>query len=394
MMSSLSKSALFQNGFRPFFLGGSVFAGLAILVWVAVFSDWISVPATASPMDWHAHEMTFGFFGAILGGFLLTAMPNWTGRPALSGDKLMLLFVIWVLGRIAMVAYLLGNPADPLVMAVVGFVDLLYPILLLIYAATQVIHAKAIHNLPVIVMIGLFTVANVLFHSAPYSSFDHRLGPHLGLAVAGMLIALIGGRIIPNFTRNWLASRSPENIPAEFDLFDKITLVETTIAIVCWAFIPDQPATGVLLASASLLGLIRLSRWRGIHTSAEPLVLILHVGYLWLVLSMAALATNSLMPSLMPGASALHVLTTGAMGVMMIAVMTRASRGHTGQPLMADRTTVLIYVLVNVGAVLRVSAPFLPLDYATAAALGGVAWASAWLIFAYTYGPWLIKPRP
>ncbi len=393
MISTFARSALFHNGFRPFFLGGSVFAVLAILAWILIFSDWITVPAGANPMDWHAHEMTFGFFGAILGGFLLTAMPNWTGRPPLSGDNLMGLFVIWMAGRVAMTAYLLGDPSASSAGIEVAIVDLLYPILLLIYAATQVIHAKAIHNLPIIIMIGLFAVANLLFHIAPYTSFDHRLGPHLGLAVAAMLIALIGGSIIPNFTRNWLASRSPAIVPAEFDLFDKAALLETAGAIIGWAFVPDHPVTGLLLAVASVLGLIRLARWQGLKTTAEPLVLILHVGYLWLTLALAALAINALFPSALPGASALHVLTAGAMGVMMLAVMTRATRGHTGKPLLADRATVIIYVLVNVGALLRVAAPFLPLEYAVGAGLAGAVWAAAWLMFVVNYGPWLISPR-
>ena len=395
MISKLARSALFLNGFRPFFLGGSAFAGLAVLFWVAVFSGWVVLPSGADPRNWHAHEMTFGFFGAIMGGFLLTAMPGWTGKAPLSGEKLFGLFVVWLAGRVAMTAYLIGDPAAsfPVWAVAVAAADLIYPALLLVYCASQIVDSRGMHNLPVVVMVALYGLSDVLFHAAPYSFFDRNLGPHLALGAAALLIALIGGRIVPNFTRNWLAARSPGLVPAGFGLFDKLALVETAVAILAWTFVPDSVTTGFLLALAALLGLIRLSRWRGLHTAAEPLVMILHAGYLWLVLALAALAVNVLVPSLLPGASALHVLTAGSMGVMMLAVMTRATRGHTGRPLLADRTTVVIYALVNLGALVRVSAPVLPFDYAAAVAVGGILWSSAMLLFAVKYGPWLIGPR-
>jgi len=387
-------NGLFLNGFRPFFLGGSVFAGLAIPLWIAVFSDLISVGSSASPMDWHAHEMVFGFFGAILGGFLLTAMPNWTGSPALSGDKLLGLFLTWVGGRIAMLAFLLGDPSVPVVAFGVAVADLAYPVLLVIYAANQVAAAKAIHNLPVVIMVGLFGMANVLFHIAPVTRLDRLFGPHLALAVAAILIALIGGRIIPSFTRNWLVARSNPVLPADFSLVDKIALILVVVGMVAWVFAPDSVYTGLVLGLAAVWGLVRLWRWRGLQTCSEPLLLILHIGYLWFVASLAALSLNILLPGMLPGATALHVLTAGGIGVMILAVMTRVVRGHTGRPLTADRTAVAIYLLVNGGAVIRILAPWLPPDYATVAAIGGLLWSAAFLLFAYTYGPWLFRPKP
>ena len=384
---------LFHNGFRPFFLGGALFAALAIPVWAAMFSGLLPVDHLYSPMDWHAHEMVFGFFGSILGGFLLTAIPSWTNRPALSGERLRLLFLVWLSGRVMMAVYVVGNPDLMPVAVGVAMVDLLYPVLLTVFAAQQVVHAKAIHNLPVVFMVGLFGVADLLFHLAPYVGAQRMIGPHLGLAVAGVLVALIGGRVIPNFTRNWLSMKSQVAAPVQRAKFDMGVVAVTAVALVSWIFAPQSAVVGVLLALASLGAMIRLAGWRGLHTFAEPLVLILHIGYVWLVAALAALSVSALVPNLLPGVTALHVLTTGAMGVMVVAIMTRATRGHTGRPLHADGTTKLIYVLVNVGAVLRVAAPFLPMDYASAAGLGGILWAAAFLVFAVTYGPWLVKPR-
>ena len=384
---------LFHNGFRPFFLGGALFAALAIPVWAAMFSGLLPVDHLYSPMDWHAHEMVFGFFGSILGGFLLTAIPSWTNRPALSGERLRLLFLVWLSGRVMMAVYVVGNPDLMPVAVGVAMVDLLYPVLLTVFAAQQVVHAKAIHNLPVVFMVGLFGVADLLFHLAPYVGAQRMIGPHLGLAVAGVLVALIGGRVIPNFTRNWLSMKSQVAAPVQRAKFDMGVVAVTAVALVSWIFAPQSAVVGVLLALASLGALIRLAGWRGLHTFAEPLVLILHIGYVWLVAALAALAVSALVPNLLPGVTALHVLTTGAMGVMVVAIMTRATRGHTGRPLHADGITKLIYVLVNVGAVLRVAAPFLPMDYALAVGVGGVLWAAAFLVFAVTYGPWLVKPR-
>ena len=384
---------VFHNGFRPFFLGGAVFAAASIALWVAVITGLLSSVALSNPLDWHAHEMVFGFFGAILGGFLLTAMPSWSNQPPITGARLRFLFLTWVAGRLFMLMFLFSNP-DVFALALgIALVDLLYPVLLVIYAIGQVSKAPAIHNFPVVFMVGLLAVADLLFHLAPLIGILRSRGPYLGLVVATILMALIGGRVIPNFTRNWLQQHKSPLVPAEFGKFDMIAVGAALMGMVGWLVLPDYMGTGIVLAVASVLGLVRLSRWHGIHTWAQPLVLILHVGYLWLVAGLAALSVSVLMPNILPTATALHVLTTGAIGTMVLAIMTRATRGHTGRPLLADGVTVLIYVLVNLGAILRVTAPFLPLDYSLAIGLSGLVWGSAFIVFAIAYGPWLVKPR-
>lgn len=384
---------VFHNGFRPFFLGGAVFAAVAVALWVAVITGLLSSASISNPLDWHAHEMVFGFFGAILGGFLLTAMPSWSNQPPITGPRLRFLFLTWVAGRLSMLLFLFGNP-DVLTVALgVAAVDLLYPVLLVIYAVGQVSKAPAIHNFPVVFMVGLLAVADSVFHLAPLIGTLRSQGPHLGLAVAAVLIALIGGRVIPNFTRNWLQQRQSPLVPASFGKFDMVAVVATVLGMVGWLVVPDFTGTGIVLAVAALLGVVRLGRWHGIHTFAQPLVFILHLGYLWLVAGLAALAVSVLLPNIFPAATALHVLTTGAIGTMVLAIMTRATRGHTGRPLLADGVTVLIYALVNLGAILRVAAPFLPVDYALGIALSGLIWSAAFVVFAIAYGPWLVKPR-
>ena len=374
---------LFRNGFRPFFLGSSLFVALVVPVWIGLFTGNLSA---LRPLEWHAHEMVFGFFAGIMGGFLLTAMPNWTSRPPLAGRHLILLFAAWLAGRLAMAALLLGGLDSPILFAII---DETYLVLLAFYAINQVRHAPAIHNMPVVAMIVLLAVANLLFHLTSWTGWSPILGPHLGLAIAASLLTLIGGRVIPAFTRNWLAARSTTPPPVDFNRFDGLTVLVTITAMLAWIWSAEAVPTGWLLGLAALLNAIRLTRWRGWHTRAEPLLFILHLGYGWLVAALTLLALNVWWPH--PGA--MHALTAGAMGVMILAIMTRATRGHTGRPLSADRTTVIIYVLVNAGALLRVAAGYLPMDYAIVAALGGISWCAAYLLFATTYGRWLCNTK-
>ena len=214
-----------------------------------------------------------------------------------------------------------------------------------------------------------------------------------GFAIVLVLIALIGGRIIPAFTRNWLVQQGFEkSAPVMFNRFDRVAIAAAAIGLAAWTASPYSPVVGLLLLAAGLLHVLRLGRWSGLLTLSNPLLFILHIGYAWLPIGLCLLGV-SILGSPVPSTTALHALAAGAMGTMTLAVMTRATLGHTGRPLIADRWTIAIYILVTIGAVLRVASPFLPLDYLLVLRLAGAAWGGAFLLFALAYGPKLFSPR-
>ncbi len=384
-----SGPAFLSFGFRPFFFAGAVFAGIAIPVWIALFTGGLVASAPGfEPLRWHAHEMVFGYLGAILAGFLLTAIPSWTGRSPVAGFRLGGLFALWLLARIAV-----ASQAVAVDSAIVIIPELLFWIALVGIALREVAGAKAIHNLPVVAVIGLLGVADLIAFLPDWTEIDPMLGERLALALIAALISLIGGRITPAFTRNWLMKTKGGRMPPEFGAFDKVTVAVTAVAMLSWAFQPAREWAGVLLIAASALQAVRLVRWQGYRTLSEPLVAILHVGYLWLVLALLALGIGALAPEVIDPSQALHAFTAGAIGTMTLAVMTRATLGHTGRPLHAGAATVAIYLLVTLGAVIRVIAAWLPTDYSMTVGAGGVLWAGAYLVFAASYSRALFSPR-
>jgi uncharacterized protein involved in response to NO len=292
---------------------------------------------------------------------------------------------LWLAGRIAC------DSAEPSV--TVMAIDLAFPVALTAAVWREVIAGRNWKNAPVAGMLTLFTTANALHHLENVGFGLDGIGIRLGLGTVAMLIALIGGRIVPSFTRNWLARQGSPSLPASFGLSDKAALATTAMAMVLWTFLPDWPATGIVLAlSGTLLG-GRMLRWNGFRTLGEPIVAILHAGYLWLAVAIALLGLSILVPGVFPATAALHALTTGAIGTMTLAVMTRASLGHTGRAIEADGWTVAIYILVTLGALFRVAAPLLPFQYLPLLMTGGVLWSGAFLVFAGRYGPILCKRR-
>ena len=361
-----STPPILQYGFRPFFFLAALYAGLAIPLWIAVYLGGIELPGPFEGLHWHAHEMLFGYLGAVIAGFVLTAIPNWTGRLPLSGRPLANLLL----------------PDPYLALAV----DLAFPALLALAVWREVVAGRNWKNAPVAVMISLFGLANATDHAANLHLVPHDLGHQLALAVAAVLIALIGGRIVPSFTRNWLARERVANLPASFGRLDKAALVVTAVAVAAWVAVADSPFTGVMLAAAGGLLALRLARWRGLRTLSEPILFVLHLGYGWLAAALVLLGLSILFPSV-PSSAALHALTAGAVGTMTLAVMTRASLGHTGRAIVADPSVVAMYVLVTAGAVLRVAAPFADGWYIAILAAGGSLWSAGFLLFAVRYAP-------
>ena len=311
--------ALFSYGFRPFFFFGSVYAGVIILVWLPAFYGQLKLSTAFAPRDWHVHEMLFGYIGAVVAGFLLTAVPNWTGRLPLQGKPLVILFSVWVAGRVAVSAsaWLGWAPA--------AVIDCAFLVLLAAAAAREIIAGRKWGNLNVVAIISLLAVGNVAFHLEAHFSGLAEYSTRAGIAVVMTLVSLIGGRIIPSFTRNWLAKRLPGRLPAPFGRFDIITVALSAIVLALWIARPLDRTTGGLLLMCGCLHIVRLVRWTGYRTFADRLVLILHVAYAFVPAGFI-LAALSAFDIVAPSAG-IHAWTGGAIGTMTLAVMSRATLG-------------------------------------------------------------------
>ena len=378
----------FRGGYRPFFTSGALWALVALILWLCALNGTFALPTHFDPLAWHRHEMLFGFVGAVIAGFLLTAIPNWTGRLPIAGGPLALLFGLWLAARAAV---LFSAQVGPLVAALL---DVGFYVVLAALAAREVFASKN-RNVPIVLLVLLFATANALDHSAAASMInDDGLGTRAAIGIVVVMISLIGGRVVPSFTRNWLVKQGAQSgLPTQPGRFDIIAIIATALAMVGWLIAPLNTSIGFLLLLAAALQAVRLARWSGIRAWRDPLVLVLHVGYAWVPVGLCLLGF-SIVSTVVPVSGAIHALTTGAMASMILAMMTRATLGHTGRALEASGATVVIYLLVTIGALGRVAAPLLPIDYMLAVRLSGVAWGSAFLMFLSVYGPMLVGPRP
>ncbi|MGD1880616.1 MAG: NnrS family protein [Kiloniellaceae bacterium] len=373
--------ALFRAGFRPFFLAAGHWAAAAVPLWLMVFQGDLALPTAFDFAAWHAHEMIFGFAAAVIAGFLLTAIPNWTGRLPLQGLPLAGLFTLWVAGRVAVaVSAVLGAmPA--------AAVDIAFLAVLLAAALREIVAGRNWRNLPMLLALVLLIAANVLCHlQAIGIAGTGAMGERLGIATVVLLIGLVGGRSIPSFTRNWLAKRGAAVLPASFAGFDKVCLAATLSALALWVAVPEETVTGALLLAAGALNLARLIRWQGRQTLSEPLVWSLHLGFLWVPIGLALLGCGVIRPDAVPSTAGLHALTAGAIGSMTLAVMTRATLGHSGRTLSADGWTAAIYLAVTLAAVLRVVAALTDVAYVPLLHASGGLWSLAFGLFVLRYG--------
>ncbi len=384
--TAASVHAFLSSGFRPFFLSAALWALLAMALWLALLAGTLELSSAFDPMSWHAHEALFGYLGAVLAGFLLTAVPSWTGRPPLAGWPLAGLLTLWVLGRIAVAA------SEWLTPLVVAMIDLSCLVVLAVFVLREIVAGRNWRNLVVIAMIGVFVAGNALFHweAAEGAYAASGYGLRIGLAAAIMMISVIGGRIVPAFTRNWLAARGSRVLPAAFGRLDGLALALTLLAMAAWVAIPDTPETGYLLLASGLAQAMRLSRWRGLDTGREPLLWILHVGYAFVPLGMLGVGAAILWPNTLALASAQHLWMAGAIGVMTLAVMTRATLGHSGCKVTAGSGTAALYLLVVASVFARLAGGMLP-EYATILwTLAGLLWCCGFAGFVLAYGRLLL----
>ncbi|WP_240611564.1 NnrS family protein [Roseovarius nitratireducens] len=382
--------AILTYGFRPLFLGASVWAAVAMALWVPMLSGHITLPTAFDSVSWHAHEFLFGYLGAVVAGFLLTAVPNWTGRLPIVGWPLGVLVALWLAGRVT-VAVSAGLP--PLLVATA---DLAFPVVFGAVLAREIVAGRNWRNLIVLGMLAVFTLGNALFHweaaRGGYAAQGHGL--RLGLGAAIMMIAVIGGRVVPSFTRNWLVKRRSAVLPVPpMQRFDKVALVVMLGALVLWVVQPLHPLTGAALVLTGALHALRLGRWAGHRTLAEPLVTVLHVAYAFLPLGALAIGAEILLPGGLGMAGAQHLWMAGAVGLMTMAVMTRATLGHTGQALSAGAGTIAIYAALILAVLARVGAGIWPEHAAWLHGLSGLAWIAGFGGFAGLYGPVMLRPH-
>lgn len=380
---------LLSYGFRPFFLAAALWAAIALGLWIAMLTMGVPLPSRFDPLTWHIHEMLFGFVLAAVAGFLLTAVPNWTGRQPVSGVLLGTLVRLWLLGRIVS----LTSQWVPPWFAIAA--DLAFPISLAVVVAREIFAARNRRNYPLIAPLVVLTTAQLLVDLSieGFEALD-AYGWRLALAaiLILILISVVAGRIVPSFTRNWLVGRKAVRLPPANGVIDRASLGLLHAALIAWVFFPAAHLTGVALLAGAALNLWRLLRWRGAATRSEALLLILHVGYGWLVLGVAALGVANL-DGAFPLSAAIHTLTAGAIGTMILAVMTRVTRGHTGCELSADLSTSVIYGLVVLAATVRIAAAFAGEARGDLLLASAALWIGGFGLFALRYAPLLVRAR-
>ena len=375
-----------RGGFRPFFLGAALWGLIAITMWLAALAGTLVLPTALEPIAWHRHEMLFGFVGAAVAGFLLTAIPNWTGRLPIAGKPLLSLFSLWALARLAV-----------LFSAVIGFwaiaiLDVGVFVSLALLAAREVIASKN-RNAPIVGVVLLFGLADAADYLGAAGIISGDLGWRGAIGLVIIMISMIGGRIIPSFTRNWMVKQGvTDALPTQPENLDRLIIASTAVALISWIAFPDHRLTGLVLILAAAAQALRLGRWGGIRTTSDPLVLVLHLGYLWVPIGLLLLGLSTAGLGI-PRSAGVHALTAGAMTTMILAVMTRASLGHTARELRASPLTVVAYLSVTVGAVLRVAASFGIGAYSLMLDAAGGFWAAALLLFLIVYLPVLWRPR-
>jgi uncharacterized protein involved in response to NO len=376
---------LFSYGFRPFFLASALWAIASIALWMAYLSFGVPVASDYGTLYWHAHEMLFGFAPAVLAGFLLTAIPNWTGRLPIAGRPLAVLFAIWCAGRITM---LLSGSIGIVPAAAVD--SLFLPVMLLI-CAREVVAGKKWKDLKVIAGLFVLSLANVLFHIEVIAGAGPELAIRFGIGAYVLLVTIVGGRILPSFTRNWINQFGRTDFPVPYNSFDAATIIIGAVAFVLWACAPDSTAACGTAGVAAVLNMIRLVRWRGWTTWREPILFVLHATFLFVPFGFAAISLQA--AGWLPEVAVLHVFAIGTISMMMLAVMTRATRGHTGRKLKSSRMTNISYVLLGCVALVRPLAELIPALSTEILAVAAIGWMAAFGLFVVEHAPLLWSGR-
>ena len=374
-------AAFLRLGFRPFYLGAAVLAALAVPVWMMLFlGQWVWAPAL-SPLLWHAHEMLLGFASAVIIGFLMTAVKAWTGLATPRGWPLAALALLWLSARIAAVT------APYAVFAVLD--TLLLPIVALVLIRL-LLRAGNTRNLPLAALLLLLGAANATFHLSVLGLLD--LAPtralHAALAVIVMVECVMAGRVIPGFSMSAIPGL---RITALLWL-ERSALALTGVGLLLWVFAAPGWIASLALGLAAAAHVWRQWRWKPLLTRQRPILWILHLSYAWIPVGLGLLALAQI--HLLAVSQGLHALAVGTTGGLIIGMITRTARGHTGRTLQVAPAEVLAYVLVALAAVMRVLMPLLWPDLLLVWLIGAAAaWSVAFAIYVFIYVPWLTQTR-
>jgi len=375
-----ARFALWNLGFRPFYLLASLFSAFSVLLWIAQYSGWLPATYLRGPL-WHGHEMLFGYTIAVIAGFLLTAVRNWTSQPTASGVPLMALVALWVCGRVLVLT------PFPLTAAAVNAA---FPVAIAVAIGIPLARARNVRNYFFVGLLLLMGVLVLAIHLALREGLDlsPQWGLRLALDVVLFIMAVMSGRVIPMFTNNGV----PGTNATRHVLVERIALGSVLLLFAADLLQSNQ----LVIATVALIGAIvhgiRLALWRPWRTLATPLVWILHVAYAWIVLHLALRGLSGF--GVVADSLATHALTVGAIGGLTLGMMTRTARGHTGRPLRADAFETASYLLVQVAALLRVLGGMaFPALYLRSIELSGLLWAAAFAIYALRYWPVLTRPR-
>lgn len=376
---------LFSYGFRPFFLGAALGAVATMLIWLGSLFIGLNPGGIYGAAAWHSHEMLFGFAPAVLIGFLLTTVPNWSGRLPVAGVPLACLFGLWCAGRLA-----LAFPDATGINIAVGIDGIFLPLLLAICLREIIVGAKW-RDLKAVGVLSLLSISNTAFHWQVLSDGDPAIWSRIALAAYIVMIMLVGGRMLPSYTRNRLKQQNSDTFPVSHGKLDVFAIAIGALTLGLWVAWPQ--AGFILLPGtvAAAIHLVRLARWRGWKVAGDPLLLALHIAYGFIPAGFAAMALG--VAELLPYRSVFHLLSVGGMAGMMLAVMMRSIRGHTGRHPAGTWTSGAACALLFLAALLRPAADLvpdaMPLLYAAAA----MAWISAFLLFLLEYGPMLVRVR-
>jgi uncharacterized protein involved in response to NO len=372
--------ALWHLGLRPFFLVASAFASLSIALWAAQYAGWLRHPYLEGPM-WHAHEMIFGFALAVIAGFLLTAVRNWTGRPTPSGGTLIALVGLWIAGRVLLVT--------PYAVAAAA-VDTLFPVAVALGIGVPLLGSRNRRNYLFIGLLLAMAALDLTEHLSRLGviALPERYAVQGALDLVLVIMTVMGGRVIPMFTSNGVRGSAPRRSA----MIERLAPASAVVLLIADLLHAPSWALIAVLAFGALVQGLRAWLWRPWQTLRVPLVWVLHAGYLWIpvYLALRALAEAGAFP--MPIAT--HALTVGAIGMLTIGMMTRTARGHSGRPLAADRQEVAGYALVGLAAFTRVGVPLVAMSlYREAVIASACMWSAAYAIYAVHYWPILTRPR-
>jgi uncharacterized protein involved in response to NO len=372
--------ALWTLGFRPFYLCASAFSALSVLLWVAQYSGFVPAVYRQGSV-WHAHEMLFGYTSAVVAGFLLTAVRNWTNRPTPTGNWLVGLVVLWVAGRV-----LVLTPFD----TAAAIANAAFPVAIAIAIGIPLLKARNTRNyffIALLVMLGLLALSLHLAMQRQ-SAFPPQASLQLALDLVLFIMAVMGGRVIPMFTNNAIPGARATRRP----WLEKFALGIVLLLLLADLFQLDPTVLAAIALAGALAHAARLYLWQPWRTIATPLVWILHAAYAWIVAHLALRGLSEL--GLTSGSLATHALTIGAIGGLTIGMMTRTARGHTARPLQADGYEIASYVLVQFAAIIRVVGGMVISGlYVASVQLSGVLWAAAFALYAIRYWPVLTRPR-